>query len=155
MKEMFLLKMKTHFLWNTHKKIFCLKELSRAISWDNCLGSNYLEGNWPGVIIRGAIIQVPIVRGQFFWRPLSWMQLSGRQLSRRKIVRGAIVLGSNCPGGNCPRTLVSFFCFIASVESISIISVLLIKSCLTLWLKELTINIRQRHNPYVKASLLD
>ena len=53
-----------------------------------------MEGNYPGVIIREAIIQAPIVRGQFFWRPLSGVQLSGGQLSCEAIVQGAIIRGA-------------------------------------------------------------
>ena len=62
-----------------------------------------MEDNYPGVIIRGATIQAPIVRWQFFWGPLSGGQLSGGQLSwgqlnweaiaRASIVRGAIIRG--------------------------------------------------------------
>ena len=72
-------------------QIFCLKGLS-----GNCLGAVVWR-----VIILGTIIQVPIVRGQFFWDHclgaiLSW---------------GAIVVGGNCPGGNypggnCPKTTI-------------------------------------------------
>ena len=54
----------------------------------NCLGSNYLEGHYPGIIIRG--------------------QLSRRQLSGGNFSRGHC-LGDNYPGRNCPRTLFGAF----------------------------------------------
>ena len=54
MKKMFLLKMKTHFLWKIYK-IFCFKELSRAINWEQLSGGaiilgegNYPRGDYPG-----------------------------------------------------------------------------------------------------------
>ena len=86
------------------KKYFSEKDLSNIlferIIWQ-LSGGSCLEGNYPGVIIRGTIIQVSIFRGQFFWDHclgaiLSW---------------GAIVVGGNCPGGNypggnCPKTTI-------------------------------------------------
>ena len=80
MKEMFLLKMKTHFLWKTYK-IFCLKELSRAINWGQLSRERLLEGqlpwgNYPGGNYPGANCPVAIIREQ----------LSG--------------------GGNCPEAIV-------------------------------------------------
>ena len=71
MKEMFLL-----------IKYFTWKNYLGQSTWGNCLGASYLEDNYPGVIIRGTIIQTTIVRGQFFWRPFS----------------GAIIWGGNYPG---------------------------------------------------------
>ena len=68
-----------YFTWNNY-----LRQSTRG----NCLGSNYLKGNYPGIIIWGAIIQAPIVWGQFFWGLLSGEQLSGRQL----FWGGAIIL---------------------------------------------------------------
>ena len=50
-----------------------------------------MEVNYPGVIVRGAIILVPIIRGQFFWGSL----FGGNY-------PGAIILVGNYPGGNCP-----------------------------------------------------
>ena len=94
------------------KHIFC-ERLIKYFAWKNyleqstgcnCLGSNYLEGNYPGVIIRGSIILVPIVRGQFFWGSLPGGQLSrgdypGGQLSKvqlswRAVIRGEIIQGA-------------------------------------------------------------
>ena len=78
-----------------NEEIFFEKDLSNIlferIIWQ-LSGGSYLEGSYPGVIIRGTIIQAPIVWGQFFWDHclaaiLSW---------------GAIVVGCNCPGGNYP-----------------------------------------------------
>ena len=70
--------MKTHFCERLIK-YFAWKNYLGQSAGGNCLGSNYLEGNYPGVIILGAIIQAPIVRGNF----------SGT------IVWGAIVLEPN------------------------------------------------------------
>ena len=92
---MFLLKMKKHFLRTTYK-IFCLKDLSRAINWEQLSGGRYLEGNYPGVFIQGTIIQVPIVRVQFVWGPLSGDNYLGAVILGA-IVQGAIVLESIKP----------------------------------------------------------
>ena len=107
--------MKKHF-WRTAYQIFHLKELSRAINWEQLSGGSYLEGNQPGVIIQEAIIQAPIVWGQFFQRPLSGGnfpgggdncpegQYFGGQLPgaiiRRVIVQGTIVLKPFCTANN-------------------------------------------------------
>ena len=57
-----------------------------------------MEVNYPGVIVRGAIILVLTVRGQFFWGSLFGAQLSwggsifrGRHVTWGAIVRVAIV----------------------------------------------------------------
>ena len=80
MKEMFLL-----------IKYFTWKNYLGQSTWGNCLGASYLEDNYPGVIIRGTIIQTTIVRGQFFWRPFSGAIIWGGQLS-----------GGNYSGGELP-----------------------------------------------------
>ena len=90
MTEIFLPKMKTHFLWKTYIKYFAWKNYLWQSTGGNCLGSNYLEGNYHGVIIWGVITQVPIVQGQLFWRPLSGGE------------RGGNYPEGNYPGGNCP-----------------------------------------------------
>ena len=85
-------------------KVFCLKELCGAINWKQLSGGNYVEGNYPGVIIHRTIIQAPIVRvaillGAIVWWAIIRGQLSGGQL------------GANCPdgnflGGNCPGAII-------------------------------------------------
>ena len=54
---------KTFFAWKNY-----LGQPTEAIVWGR---GNYLEGNYLWVIIRGTIIQAPIVREQLFWGPLS------------------------------------------------------------------------------------
>ena len=76
--------MKTQFLWKTYNKIFCLKELFRAIKWgqlpgeqllggwlpwSNYPGSNYLGANCPGVIFLEVIAWGAIVRGATVLEP--------------------------------------------------------------------------------------
>ena len=82
---------------NSHKmkKQNC-EILIKYFAWKNYLGqltkgSNYLEGSYPWVIIRGTIIQAPIVR-----RQLSWVW---GEIIRVAIVRGSINLEGNFPGG--------------------------------------------------------
>ena len=77
MKEIFLLKMKTHSCEKLIK-YFAWKNYLGQSTGGNCLESNYVEVNYPGVITRD----------QFFWG-----SLLGGQLSWGAIVRGAIVLG--------------------------------------------------------------
>ena len=106
MKEMFLLI--KYFTWNNY--------LGQS-TWGNCLGASYLEDNYPGVIIRGTIIQTTIVRGQFFWRPFSGAIIWGGGNYPGAIILwgnclrgnfpggqlpGANFLGGRCPGVNCP-----------------------------------------------------
>ena len=121
------------------RNIFC-KRLIKYFAWKNYLGQStrgnwggsYLDGNYPGVIIRGTIIQTPIVRGQFFWWPflraiiweaiilgtIAWGQWFWGSTVRgaivlRAIFRGAIIRGQvygdnylrgNYSGGNWPKT---------------------------------------------------
>ena len=47
-----------------------------TVNWEQLSGGNYLEGNYPGVIIQWTIMKAQIVWGQFS--------------------------GGNCPGGNYP-----------------------------------------------------
>ena len=77
-------------------KYFAWKNYLGQSTWGNCLGASYLENNYPGVIIRGTIIQTAIVRGEFFWRLFSGAIIWGGNYP------GAIILGGNCLGGNFP-----------------------------------------------------
>ena len=88
MKEMFLLRMKIHFLWKTYK-IFCLKELSRAI----IRGPIILGGNCPGRNCPG---------GQLSWDQFSRGLLSDWQLSGGNFC-GATVLEPYLIIGNVPN----------------------------------------------------
>ena len=100
-------------------KVFCLKELSGAITWNLLSGDNFLEGNYPGVIIQRTIMQAPISGAAFLLEAIVLGATIRRQLPWRTIASEAICLeaqlsrgiypggnypGSNCPGGNCPRT---------------------------------------------------
>ena len=60
----------------------------------NYLGAVFLSGNWPGVIVWGAVVlgencPVGIARGGCLKQQFSGGQLFGGR-------------GANCPGGNCP-----------------------------------------------------
>ena len=78
-------------------KYFAWKNYLGQLSESNCLGGNYLEGNYPRVITRGTIIQSPIVRGEFCWMKLSGGSYAGT-IIWWAIVRGTIILGDYCPG---------------------------------------------------------
>ena len=60
------------------------------LTGSNCLGDNYLESNYPGLIIRAPIVRVAILLEAIFWRAI----IQGEIILGVgwAIVRGAIVL---------------------------------------------------------------
>ena len=77
-------------------KYFAKRNHLGKLTGANCLWGNYLEGNYPVVIIRETIIQKQIAQEQF-----SWGQLSGGGGGGCRIIRGPLVWGVNYPGGDC------------------------------------------------------
>ena len=82
-------------------EVFCLKELSGAITWNLLSGGNFLEGNYPRVIIQRTIIQAPISRAAILLEAIVLGATNGRQLTLEdNCSRG------NFPGGNCPGAFI-------------------------------------------------
>ena len=69
-----------------------MKELSGAITWNLLSGGNFLEGNYPGVIIQRTIIQAPISRAVILLEAIVLGATIRRQLPWRTVVREAIFL---------------------------------------------------------------
>ena len=100
-------------------KYFAWKNYLGQSTGGNCLGSNYLEGNYPGVIVWGQLSRRQLSGGNFsggYCLGCNYPEgnYPGRQLSWGAFVRGGNCsggnylrgncLGGNYPRGNCPRT---------------------------------------------------
>ena len=88
-----------HIFCERFIKYFAWKNYLGQSTGGNCLGVNFLEGNYPGVIIQGG----QLFRCQLFGSNFSGGHCLGGNCPGGAIVRGQFSGESNCPEGNYPR----------------------------------------------------
>ena len=75
-------------------KYFAWKNYLGQLTEGDCLGVNYLQSNYPGVIIWRIIIQVPISRAAILLEAIVWGAINRGVIIQESIVQGLIIRGA-------------------------------------------------------------